>query len=126
MKLDIKEFIKQLLNDRPVFFMMLAIVILAISYCLYTGLSISPTDSQIATRYTAFGITHFYREQWYYLFSFVGLGIIFGAAHAALVAKLCSLNMRSLAVAFGWFSIIVIVIIGIITHAILSDIAYLS
>ena len=126
MKSEIRDITKQVLSDRPILIMIVGIIVTAALYCIYVGLSLSATDSQIATRYTAFGITHFYRQQWYYLFTFVGFGAIFGIAHAALVAKLHSLHMRSLAIAFGWLSVIMIGIIAIITHAILTDIAYLS
>ena len=126
MKKEITTSIKHLRADKPLLFMVIGVATAALIYSIFVGLSLSPTDSQIATRYTAFGITHFYRDQWFYLGTFVGFGSVIGVVHGAIIAKLQQMNMRSLAMAFGWLSLGMLVIIAAITHAILRDIAYLS
>ena len=89
-------------------------------------LSLSPTDSQIATHYTAYGLSHLYRNQWFYLISFVGLGLVMAAVHIGILIKLQGMQQRSLAIAFGWLAVITTLIAVIITHSILTDIAYLT
>ena len=112
--------------DRPVLLMALLITVLSIIYSVYVAFSLSPTDSQIATRYTAFGLSHLYRNQWFYLIGFVVFGLAMAVVHVGLILKLHSMQQRALAIAFGWLAVGITIIAAIITHSILTDIAYLS
>jgi hypothetical protein len=107
------------------FLFCLGLTIGGIAYIVYVALSLSPTDLQLAIRYTAFGDTHLYREKWWYLLSFIGFGVLFIVAHVSLVAKLYAIGMRQLAQAFALLSLIVLLLMFVYTHQVLS-IAYLN
>ena len=113
------------MNDRTLFVQSLLIVIVGIVYLVYIGLSLAPTDLQVATRYTSFGGTQYYRNKWYYLLTFVVFGLAIALSHLGLVVKLATRDMRPLAVAFGWLSIIILALLFFFTFSVLG-VAYLS
>jgi len=45
--------------------MIVVLVLMGLAYCIYVGVSLRPSDLQVAVHYTAFGPTGFYREKWY-------------------------------------------------------------
>lgn len=102
-----------------------AILLGGIGYIGYVGFSLNPSDLQLAVRYTSFGETQFYREKWWYLLSFIGFGVLYIVAHIGMVAKLYAIGLRSMAIAFAWLSIIVLVLMFVYTYSVLG-IAYLN
>lgn len=106
-------------------FFSVAFIVGAIAYIAYVLFSLHASDLQLATRYTSFGNTHFYRNKWYYLFSFVGFALLFIVTHVGMMAKLYMSDLKPLAVAFGWLGILILVMMFSYTYHVLS-IAYLS
>ena len=104
---------------------MFGVLLGSISYIIYVALNLSASDLQLAVRYTAYGDTNFYRDQWWYLFSFVAFGVLFLIAHIGMTAKLVATEQRQLAFAFAWLSVIVLVLMFAYTYAVLG-IAYLN
>lgn len=96
-----------------------------IAYIVYVAFNLTPSDLQLATRYTSFGETQFYREKWWYLLSFIGFGLLFIVAHIGMLAKLYVIGLRSLAYSFAWLSLLVLVLMFVYTYAVLG-IAYLN
>jgi hypothetical protein len=125
MKQLLRTYWNILSNDRTLFVQSILIVVVGIVYLVYIGLSLAPTDLQIATRYTSFGGTQYYRNKWYYLLTFVLFGIVVVLSHLGLSVKLASREMRPLAVAFGWLSIIILGLLFFFTFSVLG-VAYLS
>ena len=98
---------------------------MGVVYSIYVSIALAPTDLQVATRYTAFGNVQYYRDQWFYLLSFVGLGVIATIIQVGMAVKLYIRNMRSLALGFGWFGLILMLIMFLIARSVIG-IAYLS
>lgn len=121
----IKTSLKQIASDRVMLLLMAGLFIGGIAYVVYVAFSLNPSDLQLATRYTSFGETHFYREKWWYLLSFIGFGLLFVVAHIGILVKLFVIGMRQLALAFAWLSALVLVLMFVYTYAVLS-IAYLN
>ena len=92
---------------------------------MYVAVNLSASDLQLAIRYTSFGDTHFYRDKWWYLLSFIGFGILFLVAHVGLTAKLVAVDLKQLAHAFGWLSVLLLVLMFAYTYSVLG-IAYLN
>lgn len=112
--------VKTLFSDRAVLGFALAILTLGIAFVTYVVLSLHPSELQVAAHYTAFGETHYYRNKWYYLISFAVFGLVFVVAHIGLLVKLITRDLRPLALAFGWLSLIMVPILFILTHAVLG------
>jgi len=125
MKQQVKITIQQIISDRPLSLLMLGIIFGGLAYIAYVAINLSASDLQLAIRYTSFGDTHFYRDQWWYLIGFVGFGILFLISHIGLIAKLVAIELREFAFAFAWLSVILLVIMFAYTHSVLG-IAYLS
>ncbi len=103
----------------------LFIIILTTIYVAYVLIALEPRDLQVAVHYTAFGETHFYREKWYYMIAFAAFGIVVAALHIAIMAKLVVSELRPLGIAFGWLTVIFLIVTAVLSHAVLG-IAFLS
>lgn len=68
------------------------------------------SELQVPVRYTSFGITNFYREQWFYQFTFVVFGIAVYLMHALVGSKLYQKKGRTFAVGFQWLSVVILAI----------------
>lgn len=119
MKDNLIHAIKLVLADRVVTILIALLVLLSVIYCIYVGVSLHPSDLQVAVHYTAFGETGYYREKWYYLLSFIGFGLITIVIHSALAIKFYVLERRQLAIFFLWLSILMLLIAWAITIAVL-------
>ncbi len=117
--------VTEIARDRTVLVLIASTLILSLLYVIYVLLSLRPGELQVAIHYSAFGDTHYYRAGWQYLISFAIFGIIFAAGHVALMAKLVKNNLRDLAIAFGWLSLLLLVVTFLYTRSVLG-VAFLS
>ena len=114
------ELIKNFFRDRTMVVLVAALFFTVIIYSIYLALTLEPSDLQVATRYTAFGETHFYRNKWYYLLSFAFFGALLAGIHTALAMKLYDRSQRSLSAAFLGLTLIVFGIGWIVTHSVIK------
>jgi len=114
MKKIIKESLKQLVADRYLLIVISLMLVLSVVAAIVIGLSIHSSELQLVSHYSAFGITHLYRDQWFYLSVFVVFEIIVAILHSIISVKLLIAKGRSLAVMFAW-SGVGIVLLGWIT-----------
>jgi len=108
MKTVIKESLKKLIDDRYLLVLVILMISLAIGLSVLIGLSISPSERQLVSHYSAFGITHFYFDQWFYLLTFVVFELAVAALHSIISIKLLIIKGHSLAIMFAWFGIAII------------------
>ena len=125
MKTRSLELLKQILADRYFAVLISVMLLIALVYCIWIGATVEPTELQVVNHYTAFGITNFYRNQWYYLLSFIAFGLLVAAAHLLLAVKLYTIKNRTFALGFIWLGIVVLLISAVWTQAIL-EVASLS
>lgn len=119
MKETITKSIKLILEDRLMTVLIATLLLVCVGYCIYVGVSLRPSDLQVAVRYTAFGETNFYREKWYYLITFIVFGALIGGLHSVLAVKLYTQGRRQIALAFILLSLLLILIAWIMTWSIL-------
>ena len=120
------DIVKQIFaQDRALALLALGIIISAVIVGLVMALKVSPYDVQIATKYSSFDETQYYRNQWYYLFSFALFPIIIAAAHVVLMLKMYARSMRSFAYGFGFVTLILLTLSACITYLVFG-VAYLS
>lgn len=120
MKTNIITALKLIIADRLVTALLIGFVAACGLYCLYVGISLHPSDLQVAVHYTSFGETNFYREKWYYLLSFVAFGLFFMVIHGALAVKLYVQERRQLALTFIGLSFLLLLIAWIMTRSVLK------
>ena len=114
------ELIKNFFRDRTMVSLVGALLLMGIAYGIYLALTLEPSDLQVATRYTAFGDTHFYRNKWYYLLSFALFGTALIGIHTALAIKLYGREQRSLAIALLGMTFILFTIGWILARSVLK------
>ena len=125
MKSHLSHTIATFKGDRALIVLALSLIAIAAAYIIYVAVQLSPTELQVATRYTAFGETQYYRTRWYYLLTFIGFAVVLAISHIAIMVKLKNREMRGMAIAFGYLSLIILFILLSITRSVLG-IAYLS
>lgn len=112
--MNIKETIikslKTLVADRYFLALVLVLFLLAIIFSISTGLSIHQSEIQLVSHYSSFGITHIYRDQWFYLISFVLAGIIVAILHIIIAIKLLVVKNRLFAIMFVWLGIGILIL----------------
>lgn len=101
--------IKQLFTNRYLATLAIITVVLTIGYVLYIVFTVRPSELQVVTHYTAYGVTHLYRDQWFYLLSFAGFAVIVAFLHIALSIKMFITKGSPLAIMFAWFGVGMIV-----------------
>lgn len=89
-----------------------AIVVIGIVY-------IRPSDLQIPVRYSGFGITHFYRDKWYYEIIFIVFALVVAALHTLISARLLEVKGKQFALGFLWLTVVVLSVSCIFILAIL-------
>lgn len=114
MKEIVKDSLKRLVADRYMLWLSSFMALLAICFAIVIALFIHPSELQLVSHYSAFGITHLYRDQWFYLLVFVAFELIVAVLHISISTKLLIIKGRPLAVMFAWFGI-AIEVLGFVT-----------
>lgn len=120
MKETIRESLKKLIADRYLLALVSLLILLAFFLAIIIGFSIHPSERQLISHYSAFGITHFYFDQWFYLLAFVAFELIVAALHTIISIKLLITKGHSLAIMFAWLGIGIILIGFVTTSTILG------
>lgn len=105
MKEIILKSLKQLIADRYLLALVLIMLLLALVSAIVIGFSVHPSELQLVSHYSAFGVTHFYRDQWFYLFVFIAFGPLLAILHSIIAIKLLIVKGHAIAIMFTWFAI---------------------
>ncbi|NTW62235.1 hypothetical protein HGB25_02390 [Candidatus Saccharibacteria bacterium] len=116
----IKESVKQLISDRYLLALVAATLVLATVASVTVGFLIRPSELQLVSHYSAFGLTHLYRDQWFYLLTFVAFELAVAVINSIVAIKIQSVKGRPLAILFAWFSIGIVIFGWIIALAVLN------
>lgn len=112
--------IKELLTNRYLTILCGVMILLAISFTIYIAISVQPSDLQLVTHYTAYGVTHLYRDQWFYLLSFIGFAILATFLHISLAIKMYTTKGSPLAIMVAWAGIGVILFAWVVALSIIN------
>jgi len=112
--------LKELVTNRYLTTLSIILVLLSVAFIIYILLTVRPSDLQLVTHYTAFGVTHLYRDQWFYLLSFVGFAVLVAFLHVAIAIKLYITKGHPLAIMFAWFGIGIIIFAWITAISIIN------
>jgi len=120
LKTNFIQSIKELVTNRYLTTLSIILVLLSIAFVIYILFTVRPSDLQLVTHYTAYGVTHLYRDQWFYLLSFAGFAVLVAFLHIALAIKMYTTKGSPLAIMFAWFGIGVIVFAWITAISIIN------
>jgi hypothetical protein len=110
MKKIFKNSLKQLVADRYLLTMVVSMFLLALVASVIIGLSIHSSERQLVSHYSAFGITHFYFDKWYYSFVFVAFELFIAVLHSIVSVKLLLTKGHPMAIMFAWFGVGIILV----------------
>lgn len=120
MKEKIKESLKQLVADRYLLILSVILIILALIATINISLSVHPSELQLISHYSAFGITNFYSDQWFYLLVFAIFELASAILHIIMSIKLLIIKGHSIAIMFAWFGIGIVLLGWITAMAVLN------
>lgn len=112
--------LKELFTNRYLTVLCTVLILLTIGFVTYIGFSVHPSELQLVTHYTAFGVTHLYRDQWFYLLSFAAFALLAAFFHVAIAIKIYLVKGHPLAVAYVWLGIGIVLFAWITALAILN------
>lgn len=111
---------KELITNRYLTVLAAITVLLAILFVTYILLAVRPSELQLVTHYTAYGVTHLYRNQWFYLLGFGAFAILVAFFHIALSIKIYITKGHPLAIMFAWLGIGIIIFAWVTSFSIIN------
>lgn len=108
-----------LTKDRLAILLLFLMLFSAVFVVVMTFLRIHSSDIQVPTRFTGFGQSNIYREQWYAQFSFAGFSLLVLAVNGYLSIKLHTID-RLLGIGFMALSLFLFVVALFIANAIFN------
>lgn len=112
--------LKELSTNRYLTTLSIILALLTAAFVVYIALTVRPSDLQLVTHYTAFGVTHLYRDQWFYLLSFIGFAVLVAFLHIALAIKVYITKGHPLAIMLAWMGIGIIIFAWITAISIIN------
>ena len=120
MKKIINESIKKLIEDRQLLVTLVVLLLVSIFFSVILGFVIQPSDVQLIIHYSAFGESHLYRDQWFYLINFILFEIFIATIHSSLSIKMLVVKDRNIAILFAWLGIAICTIGFIISLTLIN------
>ena len=120
MKKLIQESFRSVLANRYLLVLSSVLVVLAVTFAIFVGLSVHPSELQQVSHCSAFGVTHLYRDQWFYLLLFGVFGLFVAILHVILAAKLLLIKGPQIALLFIWLGIAIIIMAWVTTYPVLN------
>jgi len=111
---------KELITNRYLTVLSAVTIVLAIAFVIYIGFVVRPSELQLVTHYTAYGVTHLYRDQWFYLLSFGAFAIIIALINIGMALKVFLTKGHPLAIMFAWFGIGIMVFAWLTSFSIIN------
>ncbi|MDB5161619.1 MAG: hypothetical protein JWM52_127 [Candidatus Saccharibacteria bacterium] len=111
---------KELITNRYLTVLSGVTVLLALLFVAYILLAVRPSELQLVTHYTAYGVTHLYRSQWFYLLGFGAFAVLVAFFHISLAIKIYITKGHPLAIMFAWLGIGIIVFAWVTSFSIIN------
>ena len=116
----IKTSFKELITNRYLTVLSVVTIVLAALFVAYILLAVRPSELQLVTHYTAYGITHLYRDQWFYLLTFGVFAVLVAFLHVTIAIKMYITKGHPLAIMFAWMGVGVLIFAWMIAFSIIN------
>lgn len=116
----IKQSFKELITNRYLTTLAIVTIVLMMLFVAYILVAVRPSELQLVTHYTAYGVTHLYRDQWFYLLTFGLFAIIVAFLHISIAIKLYITKGHPLAIMFAWFGIGILIFAWVTSFSIIN------
>jgi len=111
-------------RDRSYVIVTALCAVLVIIILITGAIFIRPSDLQEYIRYSGYGVTHFYRDKWFYKLSFMVFVLIILTVHTILGVRLYVAKGRSFALSFLWLTASLLAISTVTIFAILRLVTF--
>lgn len=122
MKNIFNNYIKLISKDRLMIFFILVVFISGLSFFLYMIFNVEQFDQLMYSRYTIYGIEHYYRDKWFYRIIISFFGLIIAFLHNAIIVKIYNPKNKVASLTLAIFSVVVISIAFSIMSNVLREI----
>ncbi len=120
LKNTITQSLKELITNRYLTVLSAVLLLLTVAFVIYIAVTVRPSELQLVTHYTAYGVTHLYRDQWFYLLAFAGFAILVAIMHITIALKIFLTKGHPLAIMFAWMGIGIIVFAWLTSFSIIN------
>jgi hypothetical protein len=104
-------------KDRAAILLLIGVVTLSLVVIGTTLLRIHISDIQVPVRFTGYGQTHIYRDQWYNHLGYAIFAILVGGLNGFLAVKIYQIN-RMLSLGFLALSLFLMILAVVVVNAI--------
>ncbi len=118
-----KETLNLAVRDRLLVWLTIGGSLLALAIIVSSLIQLRPSDVLVPVKYSAYGFTNLYRDKWYYLLSFSGLGVLLLVGHPLITVKLLKEKGRPYAMAFAAAGLLIGVLALLIITAVFHVVA---
>lgn len=112
--------LKELITNRYLTILTGVTLVLMVLFVAYILLAVRPSELQLVTHYTAYGVTHLYRNQWFYLLSFGAFAILIAFLHISIAIKIFMTKGHPLAIMFAWMGIGIMIFAWVTAFSIIN------
>jgi len=116
----LKQSFKELFTNRYLTVLAIVSFVLALLFLVFILINVRPSELQLVTHYTAFGVTQLYRDQWWYLLGFAVFGLFTAFFHTALAIKMYVTKGSPLAIMVLWLGIGIILFAWVMSFSIIN------
>jgi len=109
----------QLGKDRTAVLLLIGLLAISVVLIVTVLIRLQPSDIQVPVRYTGFGQTFIYRDQWYTQYSYVGLALVVVLVNGLLALRLYKIR-RLLGLGLIGMSIFILVLASVVINAMFS------
>jgi len=120
LKKTITHIFTEVFANRYIATLSIALTLLSVAFIIYIAIAVRPSDLQLVTHYTAYGVTQLYRSQWWYLLSFAAVGALVAFLHIAIALKIFLTKGHPLAILYLWVGIGVVVFAWVTSFSIIN------
>lgn len=120
LKTTITQSLKELITNRYLTTLAAVTLVLMILFITYIILVVRPSELQLVTHYTAYGVTHLYRSQWWYLLGFGGFALLAAFLHISIAIKMYITKGHPLAILFAWMGIGILIFAWVTSFSIIN------
>lgn len=116
----IKTSFKELITNRYLTTLAIVTLSLTVLFVAYILFAVRPSELQLVTHYTAYGVTHLYRDQWFYLLTFAAFALLTAFFHIAISIKIFMTKGHPLAIMYAWIGIGILIFAWITSFSIIN------
>jgi hypothetical protein len=115
--MNIKQAFQAAVKDRTFVVVAIIMIVLALILVISAALNIRPNELQVPVRFSSFSVTRYFTDKWYYLISFVVMGLAMAILHVLIALKVYAQKGRELALLFMWLGVSIIIIAAVTIFA---------